>query len=239
MEYGHASFSRIPCGLERRAMWVLSLISLHFVAIIFLCHTSIDGVPLNGPMKFQRRHIDYIDDDSDDDYDDTSMCQLSNGIVANRNNCNQFYICGDDDRYPPTLGICPPGMWFDPVHTEVDDIVCIYPEVACTNPQLDMFKYCKCHELYPTGIVAANGHNNNTDALLEKSSQCIVDNQFHLYASAIDCERYFICFNGNVKRLQCKSGLHFNAANGHCDHPLTANCHVNYERNILRVNGEK
>lgn len=42
--------------------------------------------------------------------------------------------------------------------------------------------------------------------MMETSSLCIVDNKFHLCAS--------------------NKGLHFNAANGYCDHPMAANCGV-------------
>lgn len=202
-------------------MWILSFLPLIFIANHFLNVSASGATSKVESIKYERAFP--FSDESDEDDDDTDVCRFSNGFVPNRNDCNQFYICGGG-KLGPVLGMCPPGMWFDPEHTENDDIVCIYPEVACTNNQIDMFKYCKCRELYPSGIQAANANNN--DALMESSSQCIVDNEFHIYASAVDCERYFVCYNGNIKRLQCKSGLHFNAAYGYCDHPIAANCGV-------------
>lgn len=217
-------------------MWNLRLypllicITLHFLRVSAIDSVlKVDAVEIGKPVFSSDGEYD---DDDDDEDDGAGMCVLSKGVVPNRSNCNQFYICGGS-KLGPMLGICPAGMWFDPEHTEDDDIVCIQPEVACTNNQIDMFKYCKCRELFPSGIKAASAKNN--DALMETSPQCIVDNEFHMYASAIDCERFFICYNGNVKRMQCKPGLHFNAANGYCDHPIAASCGVRFNE-VLTYN---
>lgn len=214
-------------------MWNLVLfpliasITLHILRV-----SAIDAVKINEQFDFSHGERENDDDDDDDEYDDAGMCLFSKGVVPNRSNCNQFYICGGS-KSEPMLGICPAGMWFDPEHTEDDDIMCIEPEVACTNNQIDMFKYCKCGELFPSGIKAASAKHK--DALMETSPQCIVDNEFHMYASAIDCERYFICYNGNVKRMQCKPGLHFNAAHGYCDHPIAANCGVRFDGKLSKI----
>lgn len=211
-------------SIDAGIMWNLSFFLFISVTLHFRRVPAFEDMSQSESVNPEKRSFIFSDEDNDDDdEDDPAMCRFSKGYVPNRSNCNQFYICGSE-KLGPMLGMCPPGLWFDPEHTEIDDIVCIYPEVACTNHQIDMFKYCKCSELYPMGILAANANSN--DALMESSPQCIVDNEFHVYASAVDCERYFICYNGNVKRLQCKPGLHFNAAHAYCDHPNTANCKV-------------
>lgn len=215
-------------------MWILSFFSIIFITQHFFRIAAFEDVPKYETVKFinlfNSRDED-SDGDSDEDDGDTDKCRFSDAFVPNRSNCNQFYICGSD-KMGPMLGLCPPGMWFDPEHTENDDIVCIYPEVACTNSQIEMFKYCRCRELFPSGVQASNAKNN--DVFIESSPLCIVDNEFHVYASAVDCERYFVCYNGNVKRMQCKAGLHFNAAESYCDDPTRANCNVSSNKCNLR-----
>lgn len=160
-----------------------------------------------------------------------SICQYNDRYVANRENCNQFYICDSDEngKKIATIGICPSRMWFDPIHSEDNDIICIYPEVACTNDQIDMYTYCNCKKLYPSGVLQVN---TDIDKLTEFSMNCLVDNKFHIYASDVNCERYFVCYNGNIKRMQCKPGLHYNSKTEYCDHPTIANCGVSSKINI-------
>lgn len=44
--------------------------------------------------------------------------------------------------------------------------------------------------------------------------------------SQADCERYYLCHNGEKKPLQCAPDFHFNPNGNFCDFPENANCEV-------------
>lgn len=153
------------------------------------------------------------------------MCSRSrNAYVENRMDCNRFFVCAQDDDQPPSkplVGVCPPGMWFDPYHSD-DEVLCVFPEVLCATDHTDAYSYCNCSATF----AAHAGSDADQDALIESSTECIVDNQLHLYESKRDCERYFACYNEKVFRMQCKPGMHFNVRKGYCDTPEATDCVV-------------
>lgn len=164
-----------------------------------------------------------------------SVCRQKTGYVASQDNCNRFYIC--EPQKTAVMGLCPPGLWFDADHSDAEDneVVCVLPEVICATDHTTAYQYCNCSTLYPTLIAQANGAIDQEDPLLETSHDCIIDNELHLFPSAVDCERYFICHNGRVFRMQCKPGFHFNAAANYCDVPNEAGCQVSNHKNTIRA----
>lgn len=181
---------------------------------------------------FDETSNDYSFDSSEVESNENIMqrtCSISEGsYAANKNDCNRFYVCGENEmgRSTSLLGMCPPGMWFDPNHSD-SEVLCVFPEVICATDHTDAYRYCNCTEKYPTAAMQVNGMGEAVDdPLIETSPECIVDNELHMYPSARDCERYFICYNEKVFRMQCKPGRHFNAEGGFCDSPEEAECAV-------------
>lgn len=182
----------------------------------------------------------YLDDYAElNSYEYVSECSFGfQKYRANRRNCNQFFVCNTENQYhaigqqsrePSVLiGVCPPNMWFDADHSDNDEVICTHYEVICATDHTEMYKYCNCKTIYAatinTGVQQANIETDNS--LNEESINCIVDNEFHLFESEKDCERYYICFNTKVYPLQCKPGLHFNPAMKYCDVPEKAQCKV-------------
>lgn len=128
--------------------------------------------------------------------------------LPNSVNCSSFLYC-DNGRLKDVN--CPPNMWFDPNYKE--ERICNYPEVVCAVDQT----ICDCSEEYPP---------LPPDPLLELDITCLADNRFHLKGSSIDCGRYFICYNENVFRLECRNGFHYNPRTEMCDYPELVNCKV-------------
>lgn len=204
-----------------------------------------------GHVSFNISPIDYEFDEGSNEYsydsgtfesaeDNANLRRLcskySNRYVANRQNCNRFFVCGDGDRNEPLMGMCPPGLWFDPNHTDDKEVLCVYPEVLCATDHTDAYRYCNCTQHVPSFAMQANelAADVEMDPLIETSTVCVVDNELHLYASKRDCERYFACYNQKVFRLQCKPGMHFNAVNGYCDTRYEARCEVSHLRDRVR-----
>lgn len=123
-------------------------------------------------------------------------------------NCSTFIVCNDGNQ---TEGYCPPGFWFDPYYK--GDMLCNHPEVVCAANN----NVCDCAALYPP---------LQPDPLIEPDVNCLEDNRFHFSSSKVDCGRYFVCFNGNVQRMECKSGFQFDPKSEVCDYPELVNCQV-------------
>lgn len=146
------------------------------------------------------------------------------GTYQASTNCSQFIVCNQGNQ---TQGYCPPGFWFDPNYK--GDMLCNHPEVVCAADNT----VCDCAALYPP--VAP-------DPLIETDVTCLLDNRFHFISSRVDCGRYFVCFNGNVQRIECKSGFQFDPKTETCDYPELVNCQVNYVKYecykylLMRVN---
>lgn len=158
------------------------------------------------------------------------ICTSNEGsYIANRDNCNRFYVCEqEDERYvDPLVGMCPPGMWFDPNHSD-SEVLCVFPEVLCATDHTAAYRYCNCTDMHPLAATQVNGIGGEEleDPMIETSPECIVDNQLHFYPSTADCGRYFICYNEKVFRMQCKPGFHFNVDMGYCDTAEEAGCKV-------------
>lgn len=202
-------------------LWVNSVNSRHITFNISLTEYGYDEA--NNDDSYDSSEIDTHENSK------RSICSnTQESFVANRENCNQFYVCDEnnEENSEPSSGTCPPGMWFDPNHSD-SEVLCVYPEVICVTNHTDVYRYCNCTQKYPALIVQVNDMNSKfDDPLLETSTQCVVDNQLYAYASEKDCERYFICYNEKVFRMQCKPGMHFNADEGYCDTPSEAQCDV-------------
>lgn len=212
---------------------VLSVLCLITISIVSSAHVS---------FNFTQADFDFDEASNDYSYDSTAidseeshvrrLCSRSQALyVEDRMNCNRFYACGEDSgqrrRLDPVAGMCPPGMWFDPNHSD-SEVLCVFPEVLCATNHTDAYQYCNCSANYEANAVAQIEYDLARDPLIESSPICIVDNQLHLYASKRDCERYFVCYNERIFRMQCKPGMHFNAQRGYCDALEEANCEVGF-----------
>lgn len=125
-------------------------------------------------------------------------------------NCSTFLVCNEGVE---TEGFCPPDFWYDPNHK--GDMLCNHPEIVCATDN----SVCDCAAQYP--LLAP-------DPLIEQDVTCLADNRFHFSSSRVDCGRYFVCFNGNVRRMECKSGFQFDPKTESCDYPELVNCKVKY-----------
>lgn len=214
---------------------------LYHISLVLLITKYVQS----GHVSFNISQIDYEFDELSNDYsydsgtvesaeETTNLRRLcskySEMYVANRQDCNRFFVCGSGagERTEPLLGICPSGLWFDPYHTDNNKVMCILPEVLCATDHTEAYRYCNCSNIVPSFAMQANelAADIEMDPLIETSIICIVDNELHLYASKRDCERYFVCYNQKVFRMQCKPGMHFNAVHGYCDTQYEAKCEV-------------
>lgn len=132
----------------------------------------------------------------------------SNTFLPNYLNCTSFLFC---DNGLQKIVNCPPNMWFDPNYK--GETLCNYPEVVCAADQT----VCNCAVEYPP---------LPPDPLIEYDLSCLIDNRFHMKGSSVDCGRYFICFNENIFRLECRNGFHYNPRTEMCDYPELVNCKV-------------
>lgn len=130
-------------------------------------------------------------------------------------NCSTFIICNEGVE---TEGFCPHNFWFDPNHK--GDMLCNHPEIVCAADN----SICDCASQYP--VV-------DDDPLIEQDVSCLEDNRFHFSRSKVDCGRYFVCFNDNVRRMECKSGFQFDPKTETCDYPELVNCKVKSNNLIL------
>lgn len=135
--------------------------------------------------------------------------QCRNGVNRpSSTNCSTFLVCNEGVE---TEGFCPPDFWYDPNHK--GDMLCNHPEIVCAADQ----SVCDCASQYP--VLAP-------DPLIEQDVTCMADNRFHFTSSRVDCGRYFVCFNGNVRRMECKAGFQFDPKTELCDYPEMVNCKV-------------
>lgn len=132
-------------------------------------------------------------------------------------NCSSFLVC-DEGKLKDVN--CPPLMWFDPNYK--GDTLCNYPEVVCAADN----NVCDCSVEYPP---------LPPDPLIESDVSCLADNRFHMSGSKVNCGRYFICYNDNVYRQECRSGFHYNAKTEMCDYPELVNCKVIILLGILKM----
>lgn len=123
-------------------------------------------------------------------------------------NCSTFLACNEGVE---TEGFCPPDFWFDPNYK--GDMLCNHPEIVCATDNT----VCDCAAQYPPLA---------PDPLIEQDVTCLADNRFHFSSSRLDCGRYFVCFNGHVRRMECKSGFQFDPKTESCDYPELVNCKV-------------
>lgn len=189
-------------------------------------------------ISFNISIVEYEYDEMNNEYENAEFdpsehvkqhaCLTSQDLfVPNRNDCSQYFVCGTNEE-APIMGMCLHGMWFDPHHSD-SEALCVFPEIICATDHTDAYQYCNCTEHYPkTAKQPGEIINAFDDPLIETSPLCIVDNKLHTYGSERDCERYFICYNEMVFRMQCKPGMHYNADHGFCDLPEKAECEVSF-----------
>lgn len=172
-------------------------------------------------------------------YDDISGCYSGysySQYQPDKKDCNRFFVCNPQyrkrvhDQPMALVGVCPPEMWFDANHSDEDRVVCTHFKIICASEYTDMYDYCDCkainHAMDKVGAQQANTEAEEFSN--EESITCIVDNEFHLFESVKDCEKYYVCFNTKVFPMQCKPGLHFNPITKYCDSPEVTGCKVHF-----------
>lgn len=125
--------------------------------------------------------------------------------VIDPESCDHFYICSDGLGQ---LAPCPGGDWFD-----LSNQWCASPDTV------------DCH-LYTTTTTRPL---LSTLDPIENGIDCpATDNPFviQFLPSLIDCERYYICYHGHPKPMDCLDGFYWNQARQMCDYPSNANCPV-------------
>lgn len=181
--------------------------SISAETIEHLTNTTSEEDPLEIDMDDPVFHI--LEGNETTTENTTIVNQCRSGVfIPNGLNCSTFLAC---DHGRLTEANCPPNMWFDPNFH--GDTLCNYPEVVCAANN----SVCNCAVEYPP---------LEPDPLIEIGVQCLKDNRFHLSGSNVDCGRYFICYNENVFRMECRPGFHYNHQTEMCDYPELVNCKV-------------
>lgn len=59
-----------------------------------------------------------------------------------------------------------------------------------------------------------------------EDSECPTNTNDVVFLPGAYCDEYYICINGEPRRMECRQGQHWNEENQYCDDPHSAGCDV-------------
>ena len=128
-------------------------------------------------------------------------------------NCNQYYMCNNDNAYVMT---CPGDLQFNPLIN-----VCDYPEsVECINTPMPTEKTSTLDIKTTSETNAETTTTEKTELKCHESE----DGWAVIIPNYEDCTKFYICVGLHPVEKTCKPGLYFNPELSVCDYPENVTC---------------
>ncbi|KAJ6645710.1 Peritrophin-1 [Pseudolycoriella hygida] len=164
-------------------------------------------------------------------------------VIPSNGSCTQYFVCVGGNPQPNT---CPKGHWFNPEESRCDSSVnekCNPAEEFKCPPTGIVFlphdeycdKYFMCFAGFPVLTSCADGlyfdreslkcdYPEVAECMLEKCPLSTEPFEIVFLPSNVDCEKYYICYNGKAIEQYCAPGIHWNAVTNQCDFVENARC---------------